>query len=97
MGHETEPMGIVSLVLAALSLPLYFCCGAFALVANLIGLILGFVSLNRIKSLPNRYTGRGMAIAGAVANGILLLLNIILMVFVFGMMGLGILAGLSGP
>lgn len=93
MGSQQEPMGIVSLVLAALSLPLYFCCGGLALAANLIGLILGFLSLSKIKGEPARYAGRGLAIAGLVVNGLFLILNVVLMIFVFGLMGLGILAG----
>ncbi len=96
-GAQQEPMAIVSIVLAAVSLPLYFCCGAFALAANLVGLILGFVSMSRIKNEPARYSGRGLAIAGLAVNGAFLVLNIVLMVFVFGMVGLGMLAGAAGP
>ena len=96
-GAQQEPMGIVSLVLAAVSLPLYMCCGFFALAANLVGLILGFVSMSRIKNEPQRFQGRGLAIAGLAVNGGLLLLNVILTVFVFGLMGIGMLAGAGGP
>jgi hypothetical protein len=73
------------------------CCGAFALAANVIGLILGFVSLSRIKNEAGRYNGRGLAIAGHAVNGMLLILNIVLVVFFFGLMGIGLLAGAASP
>lgn len=92
-GGGTEPMGIVSLVLGVVSIPAYFCCSVFALVFNIAGLVLGFVSYSRVSSQPERYSGKGIAIAALVVNGIFLLLNIALIVFVFGIMGLGMLSG----
>lgn len=93
-GSATEPMGIISLVLGVVSVPAYFCCSAFALVFNIAGLVLGFVSLSRVNSQPGRYTsGKGIAIAALVVNALFLILNVVLIIFVFGIMGLGILAG----
>lgn len=90
-GGATEPMGIVSLVLGVISVPLYFCCGFFALAFNLVGTVLGFVSLTRVNSQPERYSGKGIAIAALAVNGIFLILNIVLIVFFFGIMGVGML------
>lgn len=91
-GGATEPMGIVSLVLGVISVPAYFCCSVFALVFNLAGIVLGFVALSRVSSQPGRYSsGKGIAIAALVVNGLFLILNIVLVIFVFGIMGLGIL------
>lgn len=91
-GSQQEPMAIVGLVLAAVAVPMYFCCGAFSLVANVVGLVLGFVSLSRVNSAPERYQGRGLAIGAIIANGLMLLANVVMMIFFFGLMGIGLMS-----
>lgn len=92
-GGGVEPSGLVGLILGVLSLPLWFCCGGFSVALNLVGLALAFTSLTRIRSAPDRYGSRGVAIAALIVNGVFLLLNAALILFVFGMMGVGILTG----
>ncbi|MBK8995310.1 MAG: hypothetical protein IPM35_06070 [Myxococcales bacterium] len=92
-GSGVEPTGLVGLILGVLSLPLYLCCGGLSLVLNLVGLGLGVASLARVRAAPDRYGSRAVAIAALVVNGVLLLLNVVLMLFVFGLMGFGLLTG----
>jgi hypothetical protein len=90
-GGGVEPTGLIGLILGVLSVPLYLCCGGFSLVLNLVGLGLGFTSLTRVRAAPDRYGSRAVAIAALIVNGLLLLLNVLMILFVFGMMGIGIL------
>jgi len=90
-GNETEPMGVTSLVLGVISLPAFACCSAFALVFNVAGVIFGFVSLSRINREPHRFSSKGMTVAALIVNGVLLLINILLAIFVVGMFGIGLM------
>ena len=92
-GTQTEPMGIIALVLGIVSVPVYFCCGPVALAANIVGLVLGFVSINRCNNEPQRYQGKGLAIAALVINALFLILNLVMIEFFFGLMGVGLLSG----
>lgn len=92
-GNQQEPLAIVSLVIGVVSIPLWGCCGPASLAASVIGLIFGFVSLGRFSREPERYTGKPLAIAGLVINALVTLVNVVLMIFFFGMMGIGILGG----
>ncbi|MBI3201955.1 MAG: hypothetical protein HYZ29_10460 [Myxococcales bacterium] len=85
----SEPLGIVGLILGVISLPLYLCCGGLSLVLNLVGLGLGVAGLARSRGGGQ---GRAVAIAAVVVNGLLLLLNVLAIVFVFGVMGFGLLS-----
>jgi len=92
-GSGVEPTGLVGLILGVLSVPLYLCCGGLTLVLNLIGVGLGVVSLTRVRAAPDRYGSRGVAIAALIVNGVLLLLNVALILLMFGIMGFGIWKG----
>jgi hypothetical protein len=92
-GQQQEPMAIVSLVVGVVSIPLWGCCGPASLAASVIGLIFGFVSLGRLSREPERYTGKPLAIAGLAINGLVTLVNAVLMIFFFGLMGFGMLSG----
>ncbi|MBK7580280.1 MAG: hypothetical protein IPI67_08765 [Myxococcales bacterium] len=92
-GSGVEPTGLVGLILGVLSLPLYLCCGGLALVLNMVGLGLGVASLFRVRAAPDRYGSRGVAIAAIAINGLLLLAGAVLVIFMFGMMGFGMLKG----
>jgi type IV pilus assembly protein PilA len=66
-------MAITALVLGILSFPLVCAFGAGLLTA-LIGLILGIVALVRANRNPETYGGKGMAIAGLITSGVVLLM-----------------------
>lgn len=92
-GQQQEPMAVVSLVMGVVAIPIWGCCGPASLVATIVGLVLGFVSLSRLKNQPDRYSGKPLAIAGLAINGVFTVVNVIAMVVLVGMMGFGILAG----
>jgi hypothetical protein len=55
-----------------------FVCSLFGIL-GILGLIFSLVALNQIKESPGKYTGEGLAIAGAIISGLTLLLLIILL------------------
>jgi hypothetical protein len=68
-------MAIGSLVSSLVGIPAYFMCLPF--VGSIIGVILGIVALNQIKSRHQK--GREMAIAGIAIGGVCLLGALILL------------------
>jgi prepilin-type processing-associated H-X9-DG protein len=64
---KTSGMAIASLVLGILGL---FSCGVTALV----GLILGIISMNKIRQSRGALSGNGIALAGTIVSGIFLLM-----------------------
>lgn len=65
-------MAIGSLVLGIVGIPTLGLC----FVGGITGTILGVISLNRVKSDPAHYAGKGLGIAGIVLNVLSLLLAI---------------------
>jgi len=63
-GQQNEPTGVVSLVLGLLSVLFVFCCAVFTFLFSVAGVVTGILSLVRIHSEPDRFRGRGIAIAG---------------------------------
>lgn len=59
---QTNRMGMAGFIFGLLGL---FCCGP---IAGVIGLILSGIGLYQIGQEPERYTGRGYAIAGVVLS-----------------------------
>ncbi len=88
-GGKTEPLGVTSLLLGVVSLPLSLCCGLFTVLLAFVGLVLGIVSLTRVNARPELYSSRGVSIAGIVVNG-LILLSLLVLVFVFGVLRSGL-------
>jgi len=64
-----HPMAVPSLVLSLIS---YMFCPLLGVV----GMIMGFSALNGVNAEPERYGGKGMAIAGLVLGGIATVLSI---------------------
>ncbi|ORV25299.1 hypothetical protein AWB99_22755 [Mycolicibacterium confluentis] len=77
-------MAIASLATSAGGLVLTLLCCAF-IVAPIVGIVLGVVALNQIKTTGQ--PGRGLAIAGIVVGALTLLLALILVIAV-GAVGL---------
>ncbi|CDO24832.1 peptidyl-prolyl cis-trans isomerase [Mycolicibacterium mageritense DSM 44476 = CIP 104973] len=84
-GYDMAPsnpnngMAIGSLVASVLGVPfMFFCFSGF--VPALVGVVLGIVALNQIKTTGQ--SGRGLAIAGIAVGAVILLLGLIILGFV---------------
>jgi type II secretory pathway pseudopilin PulG len=65
-------LAIASLVLGIISIPSL----GLIFVGGIVGIILGVLALNKAKSNPTEYTGRGFAIAGIITSAISLFIAI---------------------
>jgi len=89
MAGPSQGLAVSSMVLGLVSITLGWCC-SFGLLTAPVAIVLGIVALSQIKSQPNRYTGKPLAIAGIVSGGLyFVLVAVIVLIY-----GLGIL--LSG-
>jgi len=85
----SQSLAVSSMVLGLVSITLGWCC-SFGVLTAPVAIVLGIVALSQIKSQPNRYAGKPLAIAGIVSGGLyFVLLAVIVLIY-----GLGIL--LSG-
>lgn len=75
---KTSGMAMTSMILGILSIPL-LCAFGIGIIPGIIAIILGIVALSAISRNPQRYGGRGMAIAGIAtgAGGTLLLVPLL--------------------
>lgn len=74
--ERTEPLAIVSLVLAVLSI---FGCGCW--LTSIPAVICGHIALNRIDAAEGRLAGRPLALAGLVIGYLMLALSAISVIF----------------
>lgn len=91
VGGDNKILAIVSLVLGILSI----CC-YISPVTGLGALITGFLAMRNIKSDPQNYGGKGLAIAGMVVGGIFFLIGVayyVMLILIYA----GILAGSMIP
>lgn len=65
------------LSIAALVCSLLFWIPLLSWIFVILGLVLGIVSLVKIKKEPKKYAGKGMAIAAVIISAIIFLLGII--------------------
>lgn len=83
---QDQTLPIVSLVLGVLSLILICCYGGFWL--GIPAVVVGYLGMVNADKDPNRYTGKGMAIAGMIIGGVSLLAAIgVLILGVLGNIG----------
>lgn len=89
MTGPSQSLAAWSMVLGLVSITLGWCC-SFGLIMAPVAIVLGIYALSQIKSEPNRYTGRPLAITGIVSGSLyFVLLAVMILIY-----GLGIL--LSG-
>jgi uncharacterized membrane protein len=60
--------------------------GALFLFAPVVAIILGIVSLNKIKKMPSKLKGRGFAIAAIVIGAVEIILGVLAIIFFVGAM-----------
>jgi hypothetical protein len=75
-GPRFNPLALASMVLGIVSIP-GCCCWFFGAPMAVAGLVLGFVSMGKIRSNPQMFKGGGMAIAGIVCSGAGLMLDLV--------------------
>jgi hypothetical protein len=76
VGSRDQTLPTIALILGILSLPLLCCYGGIWL--GLPAAVLGFLGMRNADSDRNRYSGRGMAIAGMVLGVISFLASVII-------------------
>ncbi len=67
---QLEPLATASLICGILGLALLCCCGLFTMILAPLAVLLGFISLSRIRSAPESFTGAGMAWGGIATGGL---------------------------
>ena len=76
---KEQGLAIASLVCGIVGL---FCCG---LVTGIPAIVMGIMAMNKEKSDPTRYGGKGMAIGGIVLGGLSIIMTLIsLIIFMSG-------------
>jgi uncharacterized membrane protein len=93
--------GLVGLVFATV----FFCLlgiysAAFAAIGGIIGLVCGFMAKSEIANSHGTIGGAGLATAGVIVGlvnvAIAVLSVLLLILLLFGIIGLGLLSGISG-
>ena len=83
-GGVNQTLPIISLVLGIASL----CCYVSP-ITGIAALVTGYLGLKNIKTDPNNYGGRGLAIGGMVTGGLFMLLGLIYWILIIVGIGLG--------
>jgi len=76
-GPATHPLAVVSFVLGVVSV---FLCQF--LIPEILAVVLGHVALRQIKANPDKYVGRGWALAGTVLGYLCLTFVVLAIIFV---------------
>lgn len=79
-------MALLSLILGVISITIGFCC-YFGVLTAPVAIGLGIYALSLIKKDPNKYGGKGMAIAGII-TGALYFIFLILIILFYGLAAL---------
>jgi hypothetical protein len=79
-----KTMALFSMILGIVSITIGLCY--FGILTGPIAIVLGIISLFQIKKDPNRYGGKGMAIAGIV-TGAISFVFVALIILILGLLG----------
>ena len=74
-----QTLATISLVMGIISVVLV-CCG-FGILLGLPAAIVGFIAMRNVETNPDKYTGRGMAIAGMVLGIVTFLASVFFLIF----------------
>lgn len=80
----TSGLAVGALVTGILAIPTTCCCSIGSLPLGIAACVLGGIAMSKIKADPQRYGGKGMALAGLICGGISILLAIVLLVLGMG-------------
>ena len=81
---QLDPLATASLVCGVLGIAFICCCGLFTLALAPLAVILGIVSLVRIKNNPETLSGVGMAWAGIITGALSFGFYLLYFIFVGG-------------
>ena len=70
-----NPLALTGFIMSIVGIPTFCCCFA-SLPINLLALVLSVIGLMQIRSKPEMYTGKGLAIAGIILASLALLLTV---------------------
>ena len=73
----SQTLAVVSLGLGIGSLTIGWCC-SLGLLLGPAALITGFIALKQIKDRPEKYTGRGLAIAGMICGSVYIAIYVLI-------------------
>ncbi len=74
----SQNLAMASMIVGLSGILLSWCFGP---VPGIVALVLGLVALSQIKKSPEKYTGKGMAIAGIVIGAVNIAFYILLLIF----------------
>ena len=77
---QDKNMPLLSLIIGAISITIGFCC-YFGVLTSPVAIGLGIYGLSLIKKDPNKYGGKGMAIAGIIMGSLYFVLLILIILF----------------
>lgn len=80
----TNGLAVGALVTGILAIPTTCCCSIGSLPLGIAACVLGGIAMSKIKADPQRYGGKGMALAGLVCGALSILLAIVLLVLGMG-------------
>lgn len=82
--QQDQTLPIIALVLGVMSL--LFSCGCYGGIwLGIPAIVVGYLGMTNAAKDPNRYTGKGMAIAGIIIGGVTLLITLgFIVLFIFG-------------
>ncbi|MGH9956985.1 MAG: DUF4190 domain-containing protein [Pyrinomonadaceae bacterium] len=83
-----QGLALASLILGLVSITVGWCC-SFGLLTSPIAIVLGIISLFRIKNNPEQYSGKPLAIIGIATGGLYIVFWILLLLIY----GISFLAG----
>jgi len=81
---QMNPLALTGFILSMVSITLGLCC-CYGFPFNVAGIVCSAIGLVQVRNQPERYTGRGLAIAGIIIGAVSILLAILLFIFVGAM------------
>jgi hypothetical protein len=86
--RKSSALAVTGLILGAISVTFGICC-CYGLPFNVTGLVFSIIALGQIKTNPERYDGKGFAIAGLVLCLVSLAIALIIFIVAFMAAALG--------
>jgi hypothetical protein len=76
---QVNPLAITGFILSLIALTVGLCC-CYGLPFNVAGIVFSAIGLVQIKNHPERYSGRGLALAGLIIGIASILIGVVLLI-----------------